>query len=97
MQFERGDRRFGRFELGQGFAGGVCVAFTGHLGEDLGFFELVQLSPPALERFGESGPFPQNGLGFFAVVPEIGCGSGGVQFGDLLLACGDVKDASREG
>jgi hypothetical protein len=38
--------------------------------------------------------FFENGLGFFAVVPEIGLGCNPVQFFDALLLTGNVKAAS---
>jgi hypothetical protein len=51
---------------------------------------------PAFADVFEVGLLSEDGLGFFAVVPEVGAGSGLVQLFDAFLLTLEVKDASAE-
>jgi hypothetical protein len=64
--------------------------------KEAGFFQVVLVFFPAFADAFEGGLLSEDGLGFFAVVPEVGSGSGLVQRLDSVLLGLEVKDASVE-
>jgi len=51
---------------------------------------------PGVDDSFDGGLFFENGLGFFAVVPEVWLGCERSQLFDALLLAGDVKAASAK-
>ena len=59
-------------------------------------FEIRAMLLPGVDDAFEGGLFPENALGFFAVVPKIRLDGELVQLLDALLLAVDVKDASAK-
>jgi hypothetical protein len=84
-------------DLGRGLAQRIFVFFVlGYVKKEARLFEAGALFFPGVDDPFEGRLFLENGLGFFAVVPEIGLGRDLVQFFDTLLLAGDVKAASAK-
>jgi hypothetical protein len=74
----------------------VAFLLLRHVKKEAGFFQVVLVFLPGFADAFEGGLLSKNGLGFFAVVPEVGSGSGLVQLFDSFLLGLEVKDASAE-
>jgi hypothetical protein len=82
-------------DLGRGLGQGIIILFIpGDVEKKPRFLEGRALFLPGVDNAFKRRLFLENGLGFFAVVPEIGLGGDLVQFFDAFLLSGNVKAAS---
>jgi len=79
------------------FAQRIFALFIlGNVEKKARFFEARTLLFPGVDDSFDGGLFFENGLGFFAVVPEVWLGCERSQLFDALLLAGDVKAASAK-
>jgi hypothetical protein len=70
----------------------LVLPFFAEFDQHLQVFELQADRLPALDNFLQGGALPQQLLGLFPPVPEIGFGNFGIEFGDTLFFSRYVKD-----
>ena len=77
--------------------GGVILFLDGHLQQHFAVFDLAGEGVKLVDFGGQPGPFPQQGLGLFRIVPEAFLGNDGFDFLEAVFLGGEVKDSPGSG